>query len=464
MLNDLRYAIRMLGKNPGFTAVAVVTLALGIGANSTIFSALNALLYRPLPYKDPEQLVVIWETNLKHEDSRREPSVVDSMDWKTQNHVFEDIAMGGLEAGTETLTGIGEAERVFAQGASTNLFPLLGVQPALGRVFVPGEVRGHFETVVISDSFWKRRFEGNPNVLGKTFNLEGTDCTVVGVMPRGFSLFLGDKTDVWMAVDATSSAYSKRIDHDFMAIARLKRGVTIEQAQSEMDMIAKRLEQAYPETNKERGAKIAPLQEDLFGWARRVLYPLWGAVGFVLLIACTNVANLLLARTETRRREFAVRASLGAGRLRLVRQLLIESFLLALLGGVLGILLAVWGIKLFRKVAAILPGVEAVNLDARVLVFTLAVSLLAGIIFGLVPALQASKPDLNATLKEGDRRTTTGSEGRIRGLLIISEVAPALVLLVGAGLMINSFVRLQRVNLGFNPENVLTMEIFLSEA
>jgi putative ABC transport system permease protein len=252
--------------------------------------------------------------------------------------------------------------------------------------------------VVISDSFWKRRLDASPNALGKTFNIEGRNCTVVGVMPPGFAAFFGDKTDVWMPIDVTSSNHSKRSDHWLAAVARLRPGVTIQQAQSEMDTIAMRLQQAYPESNKDIGTKVVPLHEDLFGWAREALYPLFGAVGFVLLIACTNVANLLLARTEARNKEFAVRASMGAGRLRLIRQLLIESALLALLGGALGIFLAIWGIELFRTLASILPGSEAASLDARVLLFTLTISLLTGIIFGLFPALQASKPDLNSTL------------------------------------------------------------------
>jgi predicted permease len=465
MYNDLRYAFCQLVKTPGFTIVAALSLALGIGANTTIFSALNALVYRPLPYKDPDRLVVIWETNTKLPGRTQEPSVADVLDWRTQNHVFEDIAsVSGLEGGTETLTDANGAERVTTQGASPNLFSLLGIKPAMGRVPVSEDVRSHGETVVISDSFWRRRFDGSPDVLGRAFNIEGTDCTVVGVMPPGLSRVLHEKTDVWMQIPTAIEAYSKRTDHDFMAIARLKPGVTLQQAQSDIEVIAARLEQEYSETNKDRGAKIVPLHEDLSGWARGILYPLFGAVSFVLLIACCNVANLVLVRTEARRKEFAVRASLGAGRLRLVRQLLIESALLALLGGLLGVLIATWGIQIFRSLASAFPWVETVNLDLRVLLFTLTLSLLTSFLFGVFPALQASNPDLNVTLKQGDKRTSTGSGRRIRSVLVISEIALALVLLVGAGLMMNTVLRLQRVQLGFNPENVLTMEIFLSEA
>ena len=465
MLNDLRFALRMLRKNPGFTAVAVLSLALGIASNVTIFSALNALLYRPLPFKDPDRLVVIWEKDTKGGESwRRLPSVANAMDWKTQNHVFEDITLGDLEPGTETLTGVGQAQRVAAQGASPNLFALLGVKPALGRVFLPEELIKHGETVVISNSFWKRGFGGNLSVLGKKFNIEGTDCTVVGVMPPGFSFLFGNQTDVWMGINVVNPDYLRRSDHNSLAIARLKPNVTLEQAQSEMDTIASRLEQAYPEANRGIGVKVALLRNDLFGWSEGVLYPLSGAVGLVLLIACANVANLLLARTGVRRKEFAVRVSLGANRARLVRQLLLESTLLAMVGGLLGLVLTFWGIELFRKLASAMPSAESVSIDRTVFLFTLGLSLLTALVFGLAPAIQASKPNLNKALSEGDRRVTSGSSGRTRSLLVIAEVALSLVLLVGAGLMMNSFLHLQRVSWGFNPENVLTMEIFLSEA
>ena len=464
LTQDLRFSSRMLLKSPGFATVAVLSLALGIGANSTMFSVLNALVYRPLPYKNPDQLMMIWETDQKQPGFRRPAPLLNVLDWKEQNHVFEDIGLTTGDASPRTLSGLGEAERILAQGASANFFGLLGVKPALGRVFLTEEVRGRAQTVVISDLFWKRRFNRNPNALGKTFDDEGTMCTTVGVMPPGFEPFYGDRIDIWEPMDPASTTHSKREDHYLMAIGRLKPGVTLRQAQLEMDVIARRLERAYPAVNKGVGVKVLPLHAALFGWAPRMLAPLLGVVGFVLLIACANVANLLLARTQTRRKEFVVRASLGAGRARLIRQLLVESGLLALVGGSLSVLLAVWGIKLFRQLAGEFPYADSVSIDGRVLLFTLAASLLSGILFGLAPALHGSSPDLNSALKEGERRTATGSRGITRKLLVISEVALALVLLVGAGLMINSMVRLQHVDPGFNPTKVLTMETFLSES
>src|SRR5215510_6774121 len=303
MLNDLLYAFRQLVKTPGFTVVAAFSLALGVAANTTIFSALDALVYRPLPYKDPDRLVVIWETNLKQRGGIQPPSVADVEDWQRQNHVFEDIAsvsgIGGAEP--QTLTDAKGAERVAIQETSPNLFALLRVKPALGRIPIVEDRRGPGQTVVISDSFWRRRFDASPDVLGRAFNIEGTDCRVVGVMPPGLSRVLDEKTAVWMQVPTAIGPYSKRTDHNFTAIGRLKPGVTLQRAQAEMEVIAARLEQAHPETNKDRGAKVLRLHEDLSGWARGILYPLFGAVSFVLLIACSNVANLILVRTEARR-------------------------------------------------------------------------------------------------------------------------------------------------------------------
>jgi predicted permease len=461
LIQDVRYALRQLRKSPGFLAVVVLSLALGIGANSTIFSVLNAVLYRPMPYEHPERLVAIWETEPGHPESAQPPPIAELNDWKKQNHVFEDIA---LTSDTErsTLSGLGEAEPIRVQDVTPNFFSLLGVKPVMGRISLPEEMQDTTQTVVISSSFWKRHFNNDPNVLGKTFNIQGLASTVVGVMPAGFAPFYGENIDLWQPINPESKRYSERSDHWLMPVARLKPGVILAQAQVEMDVIAHRLEQAYPVTNKGVGKKVVPLHQELFGWAGRDLYPLSGAVAFVLLIACVNVANLLQSRTEVRRKEYALRASLGASRRRLIQQLLAEGAVLALLGGSLGIILTYAGIGLFRKLAGNFPNSAQITIDTRVLMFTLGVSILTAILFGLAPAIQASRADLNLVLREGEGRTST-SRGYVRHLLAVSEVALAMVLLLGAGLMINTMLRLHRVDPGFDPENVTTMTIQLPE-
>jgi putative ABC transport system permease protein len=363
-----------------------------------------------------------------------------------------------------SLSGIGQARPIRVQSVTSSLFSVLGVKPALGRVFLPEEMQDVSQTVVISDSFWKRQFNGDPHVLGKMFDIQGMVSTVVGVMPPGFAPFYGDAIDLWQPVDPQSSRYATRTDHWLMPVARLKPGVTLARAQVEMDVIAGRLAQQYPATNKGTGKRVVPLHTELFGWTKQTLYPLFGAVDFVLLIACVNVANLLQSRTETRRKEYALRASLGAGRGRLIQQLLTESGLLALLGGVLGVALTLLGIALFRRLAGDFPNAGSIDIDARVLLFTLGVSLLTAILFGLLPAIQASRPDLNIALREGGGSTASASRTFARHSLAVSEVALAMVLLVGAGLMINTMLRLQQVNPGFDHSNVLTAEIELPGA
>ena len=459
---DVHYAARGLRKNHMFLAVVALSLALGIGANTTIFSVLNAVLYRPMPYEHPERLVVIWETQAAHPDSQQAPPIAEMLDWKKQNHVFEDIALTSfIEA--SNMSGIGEPEPIHVEDVTPNLFNLLRVKPLLGRVFLPEEMQDKAQTVMISSSFWKSHFHNDPKVLGRTFVVEGVISTVVGVMPPGFAPFYGGRIDLWQPVNPESSRYSERQDHWLMPVARLMPAATVGQAQVEMDVIAKRLEQAYPKTNKGIGKKVLPLHEALFGWAGPALYPLLGAVGFVLLIGCVNVANLMQSRTESRRKEYALRAALGAGGRRLMQQLLVESGLLALLGGLLGIVLAIWGISIFRKLAGDFPNSDRINLDGRVLLFTLGISLLTAILIGLAPAIQASRADLNLTLREGERGTSGSSRSIGRHLLVVSEVALTMVLLVGAGLMINTLLRLQKVNPGFDPKNVMTMEIQLPE-
>ena len=460
--SDMQYAARTLRKNPGFLAVVVFSLALGIAATSTIFSVLNAVLYRPMPYKQPERLVVLWETEQGHPDSRQAPPIAEMVDWEKQNHVFDDIALTSFTE-SNNLSGIGEAETIRVQYVTPNFFSLLGVRPVLGRVFLAEEMQEHVQSVILSTPFWKSHFQEDPQVLGKSFNIEGVVSTVVGVMPPGFAPFYGAKIDIWEPINPQSARYSQRIDHWLMPIARLKPGVTLEQAQVEMDVIARRLETEYPATNKGIGKKVSPLHQELYGGFGQYLYPLLGAVAFVLLIACVNVANLMQSRTETRRKEYALRVSLGAGRRRLIEQLLTESGLLGLLGGALGILFTYLGIYLFLKLAGDFPNAESIRVEGRVLLFTLFISLTSAFLFGLLPALSASRPDLSAVLREGERQMGPGSRRIARHALAVSEVALAMVLLVGAGLMINTILHLEHVNPGFDPGHILTMQIKLPE-
>jgi len=436
---------------------------LGIGANGTIFSVIDNLLYRPLPYEHPEQLTTIWETQLSQPDAMQSPPIAELLDWKKQNHVFQDIALtSSNEEGV--LSGTGKPERIVVQDATPNFFSLLGVAPTLGRVSLPSEMQDHFQTVVISYSFWKTHFNKDSNVLGKTFQVSGLTSTVVGVMPQGFAPFYGGTIDLWQPVNPESHRYVERSDHWLMPVARLKPSATLAQAQAEMDAIARRLEKEYPATNKGVGKKVVRLHEELYGWARGALYPLFGAVAFVLLIACANVANLLQSRTEVRRGECAVRLSLGASRGRLMQQSLTESALLGLLGGSLGLLISYWGIRLFLWLAGSdFPNADTIAVDLRVVLFTVGISLLTTVLFGLAPAFQASRADWNHSLRDGARGTAPSSGGIMRRLLAISEVALAMVLLVGTGLMINTMLRLRAVNPGFDTSHLLTMTIQLPE-
>ncbi len=460
---DVCFAARTLRKSPAFLAVVVLSLALGIGANSTIFSVLNAVLYRPLPYPQPGRLMAIWETESGRPGAENPPAIADGADWRKQSQVFEDIALTSFTEPTP-LAADGRAEQAHAQFVTPNYFHLMGVIPMFGRVFTASEAQDLTQTVVISTPFWKRRFNGDPNVLGKTFKVSGVLSTVVGVMPPSFGSFFGVPLDLWVPIDAESVRYSERKDHWLIAVGRLKQDATQSQAQTEMSVIAHRLEQAYPATNKGVGAKVVPFHDALFGGAGRYLYPLMGAVVCVLLIACFNAANLLQARTETRRTEFAVRASLGAGRRRLMRQLLVESGLLGLAGGVLGIALTFVGIRIFRAVAGDVAEFVAIDVNVPVLLFTLAVSFATAVLVGSAPAFHAARTNLNLALREGERKATSSKAGRrTRHILAVSEIALAMVLLVGAGLMINSVLRLQRVNPGFDPTNVMNFELSMPE-
>ncbi len=460
LLQDVRYGMRMLWKTPGVTAIAVLALALGIGANTAIFSVVNAVLLRPLPYKDADRLVAM------SEDSPQVPQMSVSypnfIDWREQNKVFESIS--AYQRGSFNLTGVDQPERLQGRSVSASFFGTLGAQPAMGRDFSPEEdTPGANRVAILSHELWQRRFGSDPNIIGKTLTLNGELRTVIGVMPAGFRF--GVPTEVYVPIGSSlpPEVINSRADHPGMyVVARLKPGVTIESARAEMVGIAARLRQQY-KTNAGASVLLTTLLEDTVGDVRPALLVLLGAVGFVLLIACANVANLLLARAASRGKEIAIRTALGAGRFRIVRQLLTESVLLALMGGALGLLLALWGVDVLVSLNADnIPRVQEIGLDGRVLGFTLGVSLLTGVVFGLLPALQSSKPDLTEALKEGGRGATEGlRRNRVRSLLVISEIALSLILLIGAGLMLRSFERVQKVNPGFDPQNVLTMRITL---
>ena len=467
---DLRYGVRMLGRSPGLTIVAVLTLALGIGANTAIFSVLNAVLLKSLPYSEPDRLVMVWGNERAVNNSRAQVSATDVMDWRVQNHVFEDVTtVSGFY--TPTLTGSGEPERIPAEIVGDGYFQIMHGKPLLGRVFLPEEnIDGKDDVVVLTFGLWQRRFSGDPSVIGKSILLNSRPHIVVGVMPPDFrslpfSILNGPPAELYRPV-GENYADKDRSSRHLRAIARLKPGVTVRQARADMDAIASRIEKEHPKESTAYGVHVVSLQEDLVGGIRPALLLLFGAVGLVLLIACANVANLLLARSAARQREIAVRAALGAARTRLIRQFLTESILLALAGGLLGILFALWGTSLIESVGAkVIPSLTSVEINLSVLSFTLALSLLTGVIFGVAPALNVTRLNLNDVLKEGGRASGAAS-GRnpLRSSLVISEVALALVLLVAAGLLIRSLSQLRQMNPGFNPSNLLTMNVPLPSA
>lgn len=462
---DLRFGARMLLKRPGFTAVAVLILALGIGANSAIFSVINGVILRPLDYADPDRLVVVWE-KIKQTD-QLELAPDDYFDYRDSAQFIEHLAASDRR--NYNLTGGDDPVRIEGAAVTASLFPALGVAPALGRTFSPEEDRaGADPVVVLSYGLWQRRFGGDPKIIGRAISLSGAAHTVIGVMPASFQFPPSQaqsgvvRSELW--TPRRLETETGRNSHSLFVVGRLKPGVTMAQAKAGIETIAARRQQTSRDTHESIGANTLPLGDQVARRIKPSLMALLGAVGIVLLIACANVANLLLLRAASRRKEIAIRAAMGAGRARLLRQLMIESLLLALLGGGAGLLIAYWGVDaLLTLGGGVIPRADEVTVDARVLGFTLLISLLTGVIFGLIPALRASGLDLNEALRDGGRISTGGSN-RLRGALVVAEVALALVMLIGAGLLIKSFWRLQQVAPGFNPENLLAMETSLASA
>src|SRR5215813_9139040 len=453
---DLRYGARMLTKQPGFTLIAVLTLSLGIGANTAIFSIVNAVLLRPFPYKEPERLVILRER--VSVGGGFSPSYPNFVDWRVQNTVFDAIS-AVRQNESFNLTGAGEPERVPGRLVSAEFFSTLGIEPLLGRDFLAEEDSpGATPAAILSYGFWRRRFGNNPGIIGKQLTLNNQSFNVIGITPANFQF--GEEADITVPIGLSAERFRLRgRDPGADVVARLKPNVSEQQAETELNLVAARLEQQYPESNKGRRVRVTPLHGSVVGDVRQPLLILLGAVGLVLLIACANVANLLLVRASARQKEMAVRVALGAGRATLVRQLVTESVLLAALGAALGIVMAFWGTNL---VAAQLPDgiprLQEAKVDVPVLLFTLAVSLLTGMLFGLAPALQASHPNLTEGLKEGDRGSS-GRRQRLRSVLVVGEVALTMTLLVGAGLLIQSFRRVLEVDPGFTAQNLLTMQV-----
>ena len=458
LLRDVRGGIRFLWKNAGFTIVAVLTLALGIGANTSLFSVVNGVLLNPLPYPHPEQITALFGSTPTFDKSSI--SYPNFLDWQKDNRAFESIA--AYRNDEFNLTGMGDAERLRGQMSSATLFPLLGVKPVIGRTFTPEEDRvGGDPVVVVSEGFWKRKFGSSTNILAKSININGKVRNIIGVVPASFRF--SRSNDVYIPIGQWDDPtfLDRRVSMGTRALGRLKPGFTISQARADMDGVARNLESAYPEADAKTGITVISLKESLVGDVQPFLLVLLAAVGFVLLIACANVANLLLARATARTREFAIRLALGASRGRVVRQLLTESVLLGIIGGGLGLLLAEWGTQAILGVLPdALPRSGEIGIDVRVLVFTFSISVIAGIVFGLVPAFKMLQPDLQETLKEGGRGSSS-KRHRAQRVFVVAEVALALVLLVGAGLMIRSLSLLWRVNPGFNPHNVLAFSVAL---
>jgi putative ABC transport system permease protein len=458
LMSDVRYAVRQLVRRPGFTVVAVATLAIGIGANTAIFSVVNAVVLRPLAFEDPDRIVMVWENNLERGYDRFTVSPANFVDWRERGDAFDDLA--AYTGGSHTLTGHGAPTRLTVTFVSASLFSVLGVRPFLGRGFASDENDpGRDGVVVLSHIVWENRFGGDPGIIGRTILLDGNATEVIGVMPPDFAF--RRQTEAWRPLSFDFDVSESRGAHYLRVLGKIKESFSVQQAEAAMGTLAGALEQEYPNINSGWGAVVVPLHEQIVGNVRRALAVLFGAVTVVLLIACANVANLLLSRSSSRQQELAVRAALGAGRRRLLRQLLTESVTLALVGGTAGILLAFAGLQVLVALnPGNLPRMEEIGVDGSVLLFALLAAILTGVVFGLVPAFHSSRSDLYESLKVGGGRTSGSVPGhRAKSLLVVSEVALALILVVGSGLLIQSFRRLQAVDPGFNADNAIAMQI-----
>jgi putative ABC transport system permease protein len=465
LVQDLRYAIRMLAKSPGFTLVAVITIALGIGANTTIFSTINAVVLQPFYFPNQDRLVMLWEHNAEVGIIRGSVAPGNFADWREQTRSFDQ--MTAISQNYFDLTEGDQPERFAGYRVSANFFDMLGASAALGRTFTPEEDQpGQNQVVVLKHSIWRNRFASDPDIINKTITLNGKSFSVIGVMAEDFN-FPFNGGEMWSPVALDAKERTDRASHYLQVLGLVKRGVTIEQASQDMNSIASRAGELYPDTNSGKGVYVISMIKDATRGARMYSPVLIAAVSFVLLIACANVANLLLVRAAGRHKEIAIRLAMGAGRMRLIRQLLTESLLLALLGGALGLLLSVWGIDALARgipesFSKFIPGWQNMKLDQTALLFTGVISVVTGLTFGLVPALQASKTNFNETLKEGGKSSSgKGARNRARNVLVVSEIALSLVLLIGAGLMVRSFVELIRSDFGIDPANVLSMQISL---